>query len=275
MTWRVILLRKVIRMDCAIIGGTGFYSILGRGYKEIKVKSRYGEAIVYEERKKGKGFFFLPRHGKGHHIPPHKINYRANMAALKILKVERVLATFAVGSINEKISPGTVVAIDQFIDFTSGRENTFFDGYQTGVVHTEMNEPYCNNLKGNLIVSAPSYLDNIIERGVYVCTNGPRFETPAEISMFAELGGDVVGMTGVPEVVLARELGIHYAAVAHSINWAAGIKDNIQIMEEGVNEKREAILRLFIDVLKQPFTNSCECKSASMITHAPKEDFYL
>lgn len=261
-------------MKSAIIGGTGFSNIMGIGNQEIKIKTRFGEAVLYEGRNNASGLYFLPRHGKEHTIPPHRINYRANISALKILEVERILATFAVGSINHDIEPGAVVAIDQFLDFTSGRENSFFDGGASGVVHAEMNDPYCTNLRSSLITSAPRFISNFVDKGTYVCTNGPRFETPTEIRMYADLGGDVVGMTGVPEVVLAREVGIHYAALAHSINWAAGIEEKIKILEQGVNETREAIINLFIEVLQQTLSNSCDCLKALFVSHTPENDFY-
>jgi 5'-methylthioadenosine phosphorylase len=121
-----------------------------------------------------------------------------------------------------------------------------------------------------LIDRAPKHLVNLIPSGTYVATNGPRFETPAEIKMYAQVGGDVVGMTGVPEVVLAREMEIHYAAVAHSINWAAGINPKIEVIREGVEETRNSLLQLFVDVLGQPFLHTCECEDSLMISHPPQ-----
>lgn len=257
-------------MKVAIIGGTGFYKMLSGKFSLQKVKTRFGEAEVYAGEDTFEDYYFLPRHGKEHLIPPHKINYRANIAALKSLGVARILATFAVGSISKLVEPGKLAVVDQFLDFTTDREATFFDGGEDGLVHVEVNQPYCHSLSQNVLDLAPGFLLDIEPTSTYVATNGPRFETPAEIQMYAKLGGDVVGMTGVPEAVLARELQIHYGAVAHSINWAAGLQQKIEIVREGVEETRKALLDLFVEALKQPLKVNCECQAEPFVMHPPK-----
>lgn len=239
-------------------------------YIEHIEKTPYGDACVYLGRGKNDDLVFLPRHGAEHLIPPHKINFRANIKALKQLGVERVLAVFAVGSINEEILPGGLALLDDFIDFSNNRPLSFYDGGDSGLVHAEVNRPYCDNLRQNVLEVAPDFELSMAESSTYVCTNGPRFETPAEIRMYGKLGGDVVGMTGVPEVVLARELELHYAAIAHSVNWAAGIQHKIEIVREGIEETREKLLKLFAAALRKPFETTCECQEALVTIHSPK-----
>ncbi len=210
----------------AVIGGTGVYD---PSWLEVEgeeaVATPYGAARVVRGRLRDGDaeVIFVPRHGAGHAVPPHRVNYRANVAALRQLGVDRVVATAAVGSLRAEIEPGLLVLPDQFLDFTRGRVSTFYDGEGTGVAHVDMTEPYCPVVRRALAEAAARLGLACREGGVYVCTEGPRFETPAEIRAYALLGGDVVGMTGVPEVCLAREAGLCYAAVATVTNHAAGL----------------------------------------------------
>lgn len=208
-------------MRFGIIGGTGFYQAGQEIVSERAIETPYGAAQVTVFRVGGEEVAFLPRHGQEHGIAPHQINYRANIAALKSLGVTNVLATAAVGSLNRVMAPGEFALLNQFLDFTWGREVTFFDAGE--VKHFDMTEPYCPQLRQTLLTCALVREEVIHPEAVYVCTQGPRFETPAEIEMFSRLGGDLVGMTGVPEVTLAREAGLCYAAMALITNWAAGI----------------------------------------------------
>ncbi|ATW28429.1 S-methyl-5'-thioadenosine phosphorylase [Candidatus Formimonas warabiya] len=210
--------------EIGIIGGTGVYNpdIL-TGIREEIMSNRYGQAKVVFGTYKGREIVFLARHGATHSVPPHLVNYRANIWALKEIGVRRILATAAVGSLNEGMAPGNFVLADQFLDFTKNRLSTFFDGEELGVIHTDMTHPYCPSLRKILATAAQSLDLTVHEKGTYVCTEGPRFETPAEIRMYHILGGDLVGMTSVPEVVLAREAGICYATIAMVTNFAAGI----------------------------------------------------
>src|SRR5690606_29757669 len=192
----------------------------------------YGEVEVQIGRYKGVEVAFMPRHGKGHSIPPHRINYRANIWGLKMLGVEVILATAAVGSINPEMKPGNFVIVDQFLDFTKGRTSTFFDDGSQGVVHVDVTEPYCPAVREVLIETGRELGLRLHDRGTYVCVEGPRFETAAEIRAFRILGGDVVGMTSVPEAVLAREAGICYAAMAMVTNMGAGMEERPLSHEE-------------------------------------------
>ena len=190
-----------------IIGGSGVYEITEKADSctEKVVETEYGSVTVSILDICSKKVAFIPRHAAGHSIPPHKINYRANIDALKNVGVTQIIATNSVGSMNEEMGPGTFVIPDDFLDFSQNRAKTY---YENKVVHVDMTEPYCPTLRDILDKSG-----DVILGGTYVCTEGPRFETPAEIKMFKMLGGDLVGMTGVPEVTLARERGICYNSI--------------------------------------------------------------
>lgn len=246
-------------MSVAIIAGTAIYDILGTSLKEEIIETPYGTVLVYRVQGDFKDLIFLARHGIKHDTPPHKVNYRANIKALEILGVKRVLAANAVGSINKEIPPLGLALVTDFLDFTSDRENTFFDGGDSGVKHVDMSITYCPMLRQRLLALAPNFEIVLRPNAVYVCTNGPRLESPAEIRMYAQLGGDVVGMTGIPEATLARELGLCYAAVAFSINWAAGIKETIQFVadSDSLDKIKANILTLFIETLKT--TSDADC----------------
>ena len=202
----------------AVIGGTGIYRLVEEGeeLETMVMNTPYGESPqITRFMINDTPLFFMPRHHQGHDYPPHRINYRANLCALQKLGVKRILATNAVGSLDEKLKPGTFLAPDDFLDFTHHRPLTFYD-HRT--VHVDVTQPYCPHLRRVLLDSG-----KVVDGGVYVCVEGPRFETPAEIRMFHSLGGTVVGMTGLPEVVLARELSMCYASVCMVTNHAASI----------------------------------------------------
>jgi 5'-methylthioadenosine phosphorylase len=236
----------------AIIGGTGIYDIPGVELEERVVDTVYGPALVHIGRGDGDDLVFLARHGPDHRTPPHRINYRANLKALEMLGVRAIAAANAVGSINREIPPRGLALLDDFLDFTSGRQQTFYDGGSAGVAHTVMTHPYCTALRQRLLALAPEFELRLHPRGTYAATNGPRFETPAEIRMYEQMGCDVVGMTGVPEVALARELHMHYAAIAFSINWAAGIEETIIVVREGMAQIRQRMLALMLKALRMP-----------------------
>ncbi|MDT8901456.1 S-methyl-5'-thioadenosine phosphorylase [Anaeroselena agilis] len=208
----------------AIIGGTGLYDprILDN-VREERVVTPYGEVEYKVGEYAGKAVAFIPRHGSKHSIPPHLINYRANIWAMKKIGVQSIIATTAVGSLKREMAPGHFVLTDQFIDFTKNRVSTFYEGGDRGVVHVDVTEPYCPALRAVLNAAAAENGIPCHNFGTYVCTEGPRFETPAEIKAYALLGGDIVGMTNVPEVTLAREAEMCYATVSMVTNFAAGI----------------------------------------------------
>lgn len=209
----------------AIITGTGMQKILHAAGSNEQVSNRYGVVEFMRLQMGDRELLVLPRHGEGHTVPPHRINYRANIWALREFGVCGVLATASVGSLNPDIQPGSLVVLDQFIDFTRRRVSTFFDGEGGIVRHADFTEPYCPRLRNALLEAAKGEGVPAHPTGTYLCAEGPRFETPAEIQMFRRWGADVVGMTNVPEVTLAREAGLCYAAVAIVANWAAGISD--------------------------------------------------
>ncbi|MCL4493852.1 MAG: S-methyl-5'-thioadenosine phosphorylase [Firmicutes bacterium] len=222
-------------MKVGIIGGTGVYdSSWLTAAEELRLQTPYGSVTMMRGRvgENGDDVYFVNRHGPGHHVPPHLVNYRANIWSLHQVGVERIVATAAVGSLSATLFPGMVVLCDQFLDFTKSRSGTFFEGGQHGVVHTDMTDPYCPHLRSILFQHAGASGLSVANGGCYVTTEGPRFETPAEIRAFRILGGDVVGMTSVPEVVLARELGLCYSTVALVTNYAAGISSHYLTHQE-------------------------------------------
>ncbi len=223
----------------AIVGGTGFEQLPPDIYAEpLEVQTRYGKVPVmslsdnYVEPYK---LYFLARHGAAHGLPPHRIDYRANTAALVELGVGCVLATNAVGALRADLPVGAFVLLDDFIDFTRGRPLTYFDSEEAWC-HVDFTCPYSRALRAAVQEAARRLGLPMIEHGTYLCCDGPRFETPAEVRLFARWGADVVGMTGVPEVVFAREAGLEYAALAIVTNHAAGVTeeavDHLAVVEE-------------------------------------------
>ncbi|KJS81233.1 MAG: 5'-methylthioadenosine phosphorylase [Peptococcaceae bacterium BICA1-8] len=244
-----------MKAEFAVIGGTGVYNPrMLTDLQELTIDTQYGEVSLKTGRIKEKKVVFLARHGSKHSVPPHQINYRANIMALKKLGVKKIIATAAVGSLSEKMAPGQLVVLDQFIDFTKGRTQTFYEGGEKGVLHIDMTHPYCPELAQTIIDVCPPTID-LHQKGTYVCTEGPRFETPAEIKMFKMWGGDIVGMTSVPEVVLARELGICYGSIAMITNYAAGIsalplthKEVVETMALNTHNLQALIMEILINL---------------------------
>lgn len=240
----------------AIIGGTGV-EVPEVDYREQRVETPYGPALVYAGPDTAP--LFLSRHGPRHEIPPHLINYRANIAALAELGVDRVLATVAVGSISRHLPPGSAILPDQLLDFTSGRAHTFFEGGRSGVRHVDVTEPFCPRLRERVQELGPAHGLDLTPSGTYACTNGPRLETAAEIRLFDRFGADVVGMTAAPEAFLARERRLHYAAVAVSINWAAGLAGAVRFETAALDSMRGRLLPLLTAALADPLPEGCTC----------------
>lgn len=207
-----------------IIGGSGVYNI-GLTLKEKLVKTPYAKkpVAVFTGEYKGVEVVFLNRHGKNHIVPPHLINYRANIFAMKKAGVSVILSVNAVGAISPSIKIGDFIVMDQFIDFTKIRQSTFFDDGGGGVVHTDMTNPFCETARQAILKSASALKIKCVNGGAIAVCEGPRYETAAEIRAYKILGADIVGMTTYPEVALAREAGICYAAIGVASNYAAGI----------------------------------------------------
>lgn len=209
----------------AIIGGTGVYDPqVFDSVTDKTIDTPYGKADYTSGQYKGREIIFMARHGKGHTVAPHKINYRANIWALYRLGVKFIISTTAVGSLKEDMKPGDFVITDQFLDFTKSRVNTFFE--EGTVVHADMTTPYDSYLREVIFKAGTSLGYDMHDGGTYVCTEGPRFETPAEIAMYAALGAHTVGMTNVPEVVLANEAEIAYATISMVTNYGSGISEH-------------------------------------------------
>jgi 5'-deoxy-5'-methylthioadenosine phosphorylase len=218
----------------AIIGGTGLTSLKGLEIIRREVMhTPYGEpsAPMTFGEMAGNEVLFLPRHGPGHTIPPHKINYRANLWALKEAGVEQVIAVNAVGGIRADMTPGRLVVPDQIIDYTWSRINTYFEEGLSQVTHIDFTEPYCEALRQMLMSCAAEVGLNSLGEGTYAATQGPRLETAAEIDRLERDGCDLVGMTGMPEAALARELELCYGCIAVVANMAAGRGDEAITME--------------------------------------------
>jgi len=238
-----------------IIGGTGLTQLYELEVLESKwLDTPFGEpsAALTFGRVDGKDVVFLARHGDPHQIPPHKINYRANMSALKQAGVTQIIAVNAVGGVHKFLEPAAVAIPDQIIDYTHGREHTIYDSDSSDLDHIDFTFPYSQNLRCLLLAAANKAGVDILDGGTYGATQGPRLETSAEISKYKRDGCDLVGMTGMPEAALAREFDMDYACLALSVNWAAGLSDSIitmddihQALEQGMG-KIHKILKYFL-----------------------------
>jgi 5'-methylthioadenosine phosphorylase len=255
------------KADIGVFGGSGFYSFLNN-VEEIDVDTPYGKPsdkisiATYE----GKKIAFLPRHGKNHQYPPHLIPYRANLYAMKQLGVKKIIAPTASGSLQPNIKPGDFVVCDQFVDRTTGRKDTFFDGPE--VKHISSAYPYCPELRKLAVETGRSLGISTHERGTVVVIQGPRFSTVAESRWFSKLGWEVINMTQYPECYLARELGICYANISLITDYDAGLegRDDIEpVTHEAVlkffNESNEKVKTMLFEMIKKVdiTRNKCEC----------------
>ncbi|MGB9715778.1 MAG: S-methyl-5'-thioadenosine phosphorylase [Thermodesulfovibrionales bacterium] len=250
-----------------IIGGSGLYDIPGLIIREHrKITTPFGDPsdsyIIGEYS--GSEIIFLPRHGLKHQFPPHKINYRANIWGFKELGVERILSISAVGGINPVLKPGIFVVPDQIVDMTKKRESTFYDGDE--VVHIDFTEPFCPELRNIAIKAGEESGIELQKSGTYVCVDGPRLETRAEIRIFKKMDIDIVGMTVMPEATLAREAELCFACIAIVTNYAAGITGKkltttevIEVMK-GSLIKIESFIKNIIYLI--PVNRNCACRYA-------------
>lgn len=246
----------------AIIGGTGLTRL--EGFEQVGVETLatpYSDAGVELPRfqSAGREFIFLPRHGAEHQLAPHRINYRANIWALAEAGVRDIVAVNAVGAIHRDLRPGTFAVPDQIIDYSHSRESTFFDGELQPIDHIDFTTPYSETLRQRVLQSVERVNERrespcaALAAGTYGCMQGPRLETAAEIRRLARDGCDMVGMTGMPEAALARELQLQYASLALSVNWAAGLSDDPitladihAVLESGM----EFVAAVFAEVLR-------------------------
>ncbi|GGN36692.1 5'-methylthioadenosine phosphorylase [Actinoplanes campanulatus] len=249
--------------EIGVIGGSGLYALLDNA-TEHEVDTPYGppsDRITVAEVG-GRRVAFLPRHGRDHRFPPHKIPYRANLWALRSLGVRQIVAPCAVGGLRPELGPGTFVVPDQLIDRTSGREQTFYD---SGAVHVSFADPYCPVGRSTVLDSAERV--KAVDGGTMVVVEGPRFSSRAESRWFTSIGGTIVNMTGHPEAVLARELALCYTAIALVTDLDAGVEGEHGVTQEevfGVFADNTARLRdvLLDAVVKLPTERTCACKDA-------------
>jgi 5'-methylthioadenosine phosphorylase/5'-methylthioinosine phosphorylase len=236
----------------SIIGGTGFDQL--DDFRETgrqRIDTPYGAPSddLVQGFLGDTEFLFLPRHGVAHSIPPHRINYRANIHALKAAGAGGVVALAAVGGIAADMGPGELVLPDQVIDYTWGREHTFHDGAGDILNHVDFTEPYAASLRDHLIAAASRAGVDLHTTGTYAATQGPRLESAAEIDRLERDGADIVGMTGMPEAALAREAGLDYAALALVVNPAAG-RSNGTITMELIRENLSLCSKKALDILR-------------------------
>lgn len=209
----------------AILGGTGLTQLanLDIAHRQV-VRTPYGEpsgALTFGRIAQHE-VVFLARHGYGHTIAPHEVNYRANVWALHAAGADNVVSVSTVGGIHPDLTPGTLVVPDQIIDYTHGRKATFFEGQEKPVTHMDFTWPYCEKMRTTCLRAARAAGEAVVDSGVYAAVQGPRLETAAEINRLERDGATMVGMTGMPEAALAKELGLCYATIAVAVNHAAG-----------------------------------------------------
>lgn len=242
----------------AIIGGSGLTRLANLDVQRRQVvRTPYGEpsgALTFGTIQ-GREVIFLARHGYGHTIPPHEVNYRANIWALHSKHARDIVSVAAVGGIRADLTPGTLAVPDQIIDYTHGRKFTFLSSTDHSVTHVDFTFPYCEALRQRLLNAAAEAAERIVAGGTYAATQGPRLETAAEINRLERDGADMVGMTGMPEAALAREMGLCYAAIAVVVNYAAGrggsaqgirLADITAVSQEAMARVRNILDRLVV-----------------------------
>ena len=257
------------RANIGVFGGSGFYRFL-KGAKGVAVRTPYGRPSgrVMVSEIGGKKVAFIPRHGVHHEFPPHRVPYRANVFAFKQLGASRVIGPNAVGSLRADIRPGDLVFCDQFVNFTSGRADTYFDGPVT--THVGMAEPYCPQMRKVAIEAAQKLGLDHHRHGTVVVVQGPRFSTTAESRFFTKQGWDVINMTQYPEAVLAREQELCYLNISLATDYDAGLEGDPSVKpvshEEVIkvfNSKMDSLRELIVEVVKaMPESRECDCGSA-------------
>ncbi|MCX8028360.1 MAG: S-methyl-5'-thioadenosine phosphorylase [Thermodesulfovibrionales bacterium] len=255
-------------MSIGLIGGSGIYNQgLTTDHKEITLDTPYGfpSSPYISTNVSDKNVFFLSRHGLRHNIPPHKVNYKANIWGFKELGVKKIISINAVGAIDTTLKPGDIVLLDQIIDMTFGaRSSTFFDGPE--VAHIDFTNPFCDEIRRIIQISSIDEHIDLIDTGTYVCVNGPRLETAAEIRFFSKIGASVVGMTLMPEASLIREAEMCFSSLAVVTNMAAGITKNRLTTTEVIdtmkisNDKINKLLKRIISLCD--VSTECACNKS-------------
>ena len=234
------------------------------------VATVYGEVEVYTLKIGDEEILFLPRHGSGHTTPPHAINYRANLQALKEMGITHIYALATSGSLDPQVAEGSIVIIEDFLDFTTNRVKTYFDGSDHIVAHTDMSDPYCVKLREAFTMKAKAMHVPVVDHGVYVCTDGPRFEGKSEIRMYQNLGGTLVGMTGIPEVFLAKELNMCYSAIGLISNMACGItKENLASIDHKsvVSKATDDAIRVICAIFTENELDQTHCACTKSVLY--------
>jgi len=256
-------MQKKYSAEIGIIGGTGIYTAELFGIdKQVKVYTPYGQPsdLINIGEFGGRRIAFIPRHGRGHTIPPHRINNRANIWALRELGINRIIAPSAVGSLRHEYKPGEIAIPDQFIDFTKKREYTFYDGGE--ICHVSVADPFCDDLR-NIAIQCATKLKNIVHpKATYLCIEGPRFSTRAESRLFREaLGSDIIGMTLVPECTLAREAEICYVSLSTITDydvWSESPVNSRDIIEQ-LNKNVQRTRDLIAEMIPLIYTERTRC----------------
>ncbi len=257
------------KAEIGIFGGSGLYELFGRG-KWIDVKTPYGKPSdkVFLTECEGRKIAFLPRHGRKHQFPPHKINYQANLFVFKQLGVKRIIAPTAAGSLNSRIRRGDFVVCDQFVDRTSGRKDTFYDGPRT--IHVSSADPYCPEFRKVAIKACEKNKVRVHKKGTVVVIQGPRLSTRAESKWFSKMSWEVINMTQYPEVILARELEMCYVNLALITDYDVGLEGKggtkpvshdevVKVFTQNIDNVKKVIL----DIIKMiPQKQGCKCNKA-------------
>lgn len=257
----------------AIVGGSGVKSIIKGDQKVLGTPYGPTPSLTIGEAD-GRPAVFLPRHGVAHSSPPHKVNYRANIWGLKSLGVERIIATNAVGGIDQQLIPGEIVIPTDLIDMTKSRTGTFYES--SPVTHVDVSQPYCPKEREILSSSTVAAGRSAPKSVVMACTEGPRYETPAEIRMLRTIGCDIVGMTGAPEVFLARELEMCYASISFVSNMAAGLQRTLSAreVEEKGRETSQVLNKILASAVERmpESRKDCPCGTALAQAQLKKEE---
>jgi len=266
------------KVQIGVFGGSGFYDFLKNG-RQIKIKTPYGwpSDKIFIGNYKNKKIAFLLRHGQHHQYPPHKIPYRANLYAFKMLGVKHIIAPVAAGSLQPKIKPGDFVICDQFVDRTHNREDTYFEGLETKnkfseakVVHISSAEPYCPELRKLAVKSCQKLKIRVHDKGTIVVISGPRFSSKAESRFYSKQGWDVINMTQYPECILAKELEMCYLNISLITDYDAGLEGNKNIKAVSFEEilkvfqsNNERVKKLIFEIIEKiPKDLACDCQQS-------------